>query len=254
MLVDVYMRGDDGLNSHFTVMLLVPLIWLALYESSRWLYAGLLVTAGLLAGELSSLPPLDDALRVMVPAAIAVVVLPAVRHMVAVNRAALVAISEVANLDPLTGLANRRGLESRVHRGAGDHADGFGLIFVDLNRFKRVNDVHGHEVGDQLLIEVGRRLSATVRTQDVVARIGGDEFVIAGNTTRQTTAALAGRIGDAIAATPFRLATASIRITASVGYSHLSHRPDDTTDLLNEADRAMYEGKTDLATRSPQRP
>jgi diguanylate cyclase (GGDEF)-like protein len=79
-----------------------------------------------------------------------------------------------------------------------------------------------------------------IRAGDVVARIGGDEFVVACNTDRPTVATVADRIRDAVASTPFELGEQGIWMSASVGHSHMSRRPEDTGALLDEADRAMY--------------
>ena len=91
------------------------------------------------------------------------------------------ALSERAVRDPLTGLANRTLLMERLRAALSRDArsqGGTGLMFLDLNGFKEVNDVHGHDVGDEVLRRVGQRLASAVRPSDTVARIGGDEFVV----------------------------------------------------------------------------
>jgi diguanylate cyclase (GGDEF)-like protein len=242
-LTDALMRADGGVNSHFLGILLVPLIWLALYETRGCLFVGLFVTTGLLTAEFLRHPTADDKLRVFVLLTVAVVLLPPLRRMLSISRAAVVALAEMANVDSLTGLANRRGLQQGIQQSKGTPSDGFGIIFVDLNRFKQINDRFGHDAGDQLLVHVGRRLCDAVRPKDVVARIGGDEFVVACNSSRPGVAALADRIRDAIAQPPYLLKEELVVMSASVGFSHLGEQPSDTTALLDEADHAMYLAK-----------
>ena len=114
---------------------------------------------------------------------------------------------------------------------------------LDLDGFKPVNDCHGHEAGDQLLIEVGHRLLASARATDLVARLGGDEFVLVCESigSPQQAEALAGRILDALSQ-PFRIGEQSIRIGASIGIS-FGQDCGTGNDLLREADQAMYRAK-----------
>jgi diguanylate cyclase (GGDEF)-like protein len=238
------MLTDSGLDSHLLGLILLPLVWLALYETTRRLYLGILLTACLLVADaLFVHPTVDDCLRAFVLLGLATVILPAIRRIVVSLRSALGALDQIANLDPLTGLANRRGLDRRVRDSEAEHSDGLGLIFIDLDRFKAINDTLGHDAGDQLLLQVGGRLSQITRSQDVVARLGGDEFVIASNCSEAAIAALTNRIRDALGQTPYQLGDRNVSITASVGFSHVNHRPDDTAALLNQADVAMYLGK-----------
>jgi diguanylate cyclase (GGDEF)-like protein len=243
LLVGGLVRADGGLNSHFLIIMTVPLLWLALYESRRWLTAGLGIMTVLLTAEVVRLPPLNEDFRALMLVGISVILFPSIAHLVAVNRVALTALAKAANVDMLTGLANRRGLDAALHVSRTEPTDGLGMIFIDLNRFKQVNDSCGHDAGDELLLQVGRRLSAVTRPPDVVARIGGDEFVIACNSSRTAVAALADRISGEIGDTPFQLADRVVSISASVGFSHMSHQPDDTSALLNSADHAMYRAK-----------
>ena len=149
--------------------------------------------------------------------------------------------------DPLTRLPNRmllmdrtRQALARLHRSAGVVA----LLFVDLDRFKAVNDNLGHEVGDKLLISVSDRLAAMMRDGDTVARLGGDEFVILAEDIESDAEALAlaERVLNAMES-PFQLGSAEVSLLASVGVS-VSHDPeDDPEDMLREADVAMYRAK-----------
>ncbi len=149
--------------------------------------------------------------------------------------------------DPLTHLPNRlllmdraRQALARLHRSGGLVA----LLFIDLDKFKAVNDSRGHEVGDRLLQAVSERLAVLMRDSDTVARLGGDEFVVlaADIESDGEALALAERIIDALEE-PFVLGSAEVAIVASVGIS-LAHRPDaDPETMLREADVAMYRAK-----------
>jgi diguanylate cyclase (GGDEF)-like protein/PAS domain S-box-containing protein len=149
--------------------------------------------------------------------------------------------------DPLTHLPNRlllmdrtRQALSRLHRSKGVVA----LLFIDLDRFKAVNDTFGHEIGDQLLIAVSQRLEEMMRDSDTVARLGGDEFVIVGEEIESDAEALALAERTLRALTePFRVGSAEVSMPASVGVS-VSRNPEaDPESLLREADVAMYRAK-----------
>jgi diguanylate cyclase (GGDEF)-like protein/PAS domain S-box-containing protein len=149
--------------------------------------------------------------------------------------------------DPLTGLPNRlllmdraRQALARLHRSEGVVA----MLFIDLDRFKAVNDNLGHEVGDRLLLSVSERLGELMRDSDTVARMGGDEFVILAEDIEGDgeAVALAERVLGALEH-PFPLGSAEVAILASVGIS-VARRPDvDPEGMLREADVAMYRAK-----------
>src|SRR5438876_4486634 len=149
--------------------------------------------------------------------------------------------------DPLTRLPNRlllmeRTMQalSRLHRSGGMVA----LLFIDLDRFKAVNDTFGHDIGDQLLIAVSQRMAEMMRDSDTVARLGGDEFVILGEDIEGDAEALA--LAERVLAAlrePFRVGVAEVSMPASVGVS-VSRNPEaDPETLLREADVAMYRAK-----------
>ncbi|MCU4183789.1 PAS domain S-box protein [Acidiferrimicrobium sp. IK] len=147
--------------------------------------------------------------------------------------------------DDLTGLPNRALLIDRLdHALAAGRRSGTrtGVLFVDIDGFKNVNDALGHVVGDRLLIEMGRRLQASVRPGDSVARFGGDEFVlVCVDVSDSDVAGLVERV-TGVLATPFSIAGAESIIGASIGIT-LS-RPESTSHrLLSEADAAMYRAK-----------
>jgi diguanylate cyclase (GGDEF)-like protein/PAS domain S-box-containing protein len=150
--------------------------------------------------------------------------------------------------DPLTGLANRTLLDDRLRVAlarAGRHGSLTGVLFLDLDGFKAINDRHGHHVGDELLKAVAERLRAVLRPADVVARLGGDEFVaiceeLAG---LEEAHAIASRVEVAIAA-PVETAAGPLVVHASVGLALAEAARDaDAGELIRRADEAMYRAK-----------
>jgi diguanylate cyclase (GGDEF)-like protein/PAS domain S-box-containing protein len=149
--------------------------------------------------------------------------------------------------DPLTRLPNRlllmdrtRQALARLHRSKGVVA----LLFIDLDRFKAVNDNFGHDVGDQLLISVSERLEEMMRDSDTVARLGGDEFVILAEEIEsdEEALALAERVLETLSE-PFLVSSVEVSMPASVGVS-VSDDPDaDPESMLRESDVAMYRAK-----------
>jgi len=163
--------------------------------------------------------------------------------------AALLRASEVrATTDALTGLPNRALLRHRIGRYLSDAArgaPGLVLLCVDLDGFKPVNDAHGHAAGDELLVQVAQRLKTCARERDVVARIGGDEFVVLLPAAPDEAAGIAGaeRILAALGE-PFHLGAATVRIGASIGVAHAAtDSRHDVDSLLRAADRALYQAK-----------
>jgi diguanylate cyclase (GGDEF)-like protein/PAS domain S-box-containing protein len=149
-----------------------------------------------------------------------------------------------ADHDPLTGLANRRvlerTLESAVAR-AGAHARAVGVVMLDLDGFKAINDTHGHAAGDRALREVATRLRRCVRERDLVARLGGDEFVVVLTDVGGRSGAaqdMVQRIRDALAE-PFD----GLRLHAGIGVATFPGDAGTWKDLLAHADRAMYVDK-----------
>jgi diguanylate cyclase (GGDEF)-like protein len=158
-------------------------------------------------------------------------------------------ISQLRHLalhDPLTQLANRTLLTERLDEALARSRPGtVGVVVLDLDGFKRVNDAWGHAEGDLLLVEIARRLHETVRSGDTVARLGGDEFVVVSARLRDADelAALAERIRQSVAEPYGQVSDAPYdRITASVGLA-LSEPACTSRSLLSRADQSMYDAK-----------
>jgi two-component system cell cycle response regulator len=152
-----------------------------------------------------------------------------------------VRLAQQALTDELTGLANRRHGAHELERAvalAVRHGHKLALVRVDVDHFKAINDGSGHQVGDEVLAEVARRLEHAVRGGDELARWGGDEFVaILPDTDRAGAARAAERLRASVAAAPI----AGLDVTISVGWAHWSG--DTPDDLLARADRALYQAK-----------
>ncbi len=153
-----------------------------------------------------------------------------------------------ATHDPLTGLPNRLALSQTLQELLGnDQVQDFklGLLFIDLDGFKAVNDTLGHDRGDDLLIAVSKRLRSVVRSSDIVARLSGDEFVITlPYIADQETAFNVGRkVVDAVSKKPFELGEKKIYVGASVGVALFPTDATDVEGLLKHADIAMYQAK-----------
>ncbi len=161
-------------------------------------------------------------------------------------------VRNLAFFDPLTGLPNRRLLLDRLHQAmalsARSQRHG-ALLFIDLDNFKLLNDTHGHDRGDQLLIEVALRLQACVREGDSVARLGGDEFVVMledlhseASEAASQTETVAEKIIEHLAR-PYQLGGLEHHSTASMGITLFRDKHVGIDDLLKRADLAMYQAK-----------
>jgi diguanylate cyclase (GGDEF)-like protein len=149
--------------------------------------------------------------------------------------------------DGLTGLANRSLLNTRLHQAisrARRQSRGVALLYLDLDGFKPVNDREGHEVGDELLVAVGQRLSSIVRAEDTVARIGGDEFAILMEdvddpvSARQAAERVVGEVAQ-----PVVVRGREVTVGVSVGIAFSPRGEDDGESMLRDADLAMYRAK-----------
>lgn len=148
---------------------------------------------------------------------------------------------EEAERDALTGLLNRRGLERRLRQLGKDAA--CGILAIDLDRFKRVNDAHGHAAGDLVLADVARRLESGVRSDDLVIRLGGDEFLVAmPGVTVERLAAIAQQLVGSLGQ-PHVFHGTELLVGGSVGVAWSSALPEDVADLIARADAALYAAK-----------
>jgi diguanylate cyclase (GGDEF)-like protein len=163
-------------------------------------------------------------------------------------RRANASLAHLATHDALTGLANRALLHDRLeHALARQDAEGgqsIALLFIDLDNFKVINDTLGHQAGDNLLVEVAARLTASVRHTDTVARFGGDEFVILleGDATRSAALTVAERL-LAVVRAPLTIAGREVVVGASAGIALGMPGATAADDLLREADTALYQAK-----------
>lgn len=158
-------------------------------------------------------------------------------------------LSHKASHDGLTGLLNRVGFKQRIDRvldGARDHDGHAGLLFVDLNEFKRVNDLYGHEAGDELIRQAAERLRSACRGSDEVARLGGDEFaVILANVERDDQIRAAERRVRSAFVEQFVVDGLSLSVGASVGGGIWPQDGATVSDLVRHADAAMYVDKAE---------
>lgn len=155
-------------------------------------------------------------------------------------------LAHAAMHDETTGLPNRRLLEEQFTGSTPVWANGIAVIFLDLDGFKRVNDRLGHLAGDEVLRETGRRLQEAVRDGDIVARYGGDEFVVVCEVADPATAhEIAERLRESVQR-PFRVAGSIVNVGASIGVAlAASHRAGLSADqLVRAADQAMYRAKS----------
>lgn len=164
-------------------------------------------------------------------------------------------LAHIAGHDSLTGLANRRMLQSRLDElvGCAQPDDEVALLYIDLDHFKQVNDTFGHGLGDALLQEVAQRMREQIRHTDQVARLGGDEFAIlvSGRGVRQRAMDLARTLVAELSA-PYLFQGTTVRISTSIGVTLVpdlfQNRPR-LDELLKNADAGLYEAKSDGRSR-----
>ena len=166
---------------------------------------------------------------------------------ISAQKAAEERIRLLAHHDPLTGLPNRLHLRIALDQAlavARREASELALLFIDLDRFKQVNDTLGHNVGDQFLIQVSERMQSCLREMDLVARLGGDEFVVLVRGNNAVRAA--SHVAEKILAKfdrPFQIGGHSLRSSASIGISVFPNDGQDSESLMKNADSVMYHAK-----------
>jgi diguanylate cyclase (GGDEF)-like protein len=168
------------------------------------------------------------------------------RASLAEMRTRLEELEHLADTDTLTPLPNRRRFLRELERAVGQasrHGTPAAVLYIDLNGLKRVNDRHGHLAGDTALIHVARLLQGLIRTTDVVARIGGDEFgLILDHLDHNSAIETAERIARCIASQPVDLGGAQVSLQAAIGVATLLPG-DSAEDVMQRADRNMYRAK-----------
>jgi diguanylate cyclase (GGDEF)-like protein len=153
---------------------------------------------------------------------------------------------ELANIDKLTRIPNRHATQtffekeiSRLQRTKSE----FSILLIDLDNFKRVNDEHGHDVGDFVLVKAAQVFHSVIRKQDIVGRWGGEEFlIILPDTSTENAEKFAKRLREEISATEFKDSNASVEVTISIGIAS-SNSLESMDVILKKADNALYKAK-----------
>lgn len=197
----------------------------------------------------ASVPPIEVFLLLVHPVIMMVIGLVISEVLYRVRLEAFVARQELeqsASTDMLTGLANRRAFDARLeaeHARCARQGAPYTLIMADLDHFKRVNDTHGHDVGDEVLIELARRLKGTLRTEDELGRWGGEEFMVLLRDTGQHEAELvAEKLRLAVADSPFHTSAGPLAITTSLGIA-VFNGEEMPSMVARRADIALYGAK-----------
>ncbi|MGE0024291.1 MAG: EAL domain-containing protein [Hyphomicrobium sp.] len=157
-------------------------------------------------------------------------------------------IANLATSDLLTGLPNRVSFLDHIDRAITSHKEGYvALLAIDLNRFKEVNDVHGHAAGDQVLRVLSTRMRGAIREGEFVARLGGDEFVVVAHVWEQEHAMRLAKRIEAALDSPVPLDVVDVVCGGSIGIALYPYHASTATALMNNADVAMYRAKNTLA-------
>jgi len=167
--------------------------------------------------------------------------------MVLLTQRLLLKLRRASRRDPLTGLENRGALDAAMlHLWAQSarSGEGFAVLLIDIDHFKRINDTHGHAVGDQVLEHVASVIAAQARQADSVGRYGGDEFIIVAPQSNLAGALHAAeRLRQAMEAEPIHARASDLRVTLSIGVAARSRDDVAVSDVLARADRALYKAK-----------
>jgi diguanylate cyclase (GGDEF)-like protein len=157
-------------------------------------------------------------------------------------------LARAASLDYLTGICNRRAIEDLATRSiaaARRHGVPMAIMIVDVDHFKRINDEFGHQAGDVALVETVKRIRDSLRSEDLVGRLGGEEFVaVMPSTDAASALAAAERMRSSFADEKMKIGDQELLITVSIGVAVLDAQDQVYSHLLRRADRAMYAAKT----------
>ena len=165
---------------------------------------------------------------------------------------ALWRLNNLAETDPLTKLLNRRSIDTQLQKyiaSSGRHNFYGAALLIDLDEFKRINDVYGHDAGDKVLVEIANRLRSRVRSDEVVGRLGGDEFVLLinnldtdKNLARKMVLRIAGQL-VALINMPINYNDNKFSVGASIGIRLFGLDEGETESVIKDADKAMYRAK-----------
>ena len=217
-----------------------------LWSTSTWVGTG--VVTGLIVVTLADSTAIRTAPVRVLAAMIGLALLLLRLQLTVRDRGRLAAeMHKLAETDVLTGVPNRRAFEQRLAaaaRNAAERGAPFGLLVVDIDHFKVVNDGYGHPFGDDVLIEVTRRLAACLRPLDVLARLGGEEFgVLAHGVTPAQLGHIAERCRRAVSAELIEVEGTAVPVTVSIGGACMPEHASSSTELVRIADRALYQAK-----------
>lgn len=260
--VFVYELADQDALLPVLYSTLFLMIWCALYfrETGATTSFAVAILAGCAANAFWAAEPVPAWVIGVyaVPFALVAMILAAAQtrlEQAADARAREQILERLAYQDALTGLANRAEFERHLEQAtqaAHEHGTPVAVVFIDLDGFKPINDTHGHAVGDEVLIAVGHRLRQAVRTGDLVARVGGDEFTaVLSGLREEEVAQFMDRLAR-IFEKPLHLGGRQIHIEASLGFSLYPDHATTAAELVREADFAMYRDKhvADRAART----
>jgi len=165
---------------------------------------------------------------------------------------AIMRLNDLAETDPLTKLLNRRSIDSQLHKyiaSAARHKFYGALLLIDLDEFKYINDAHGHDAGDKVLVEIANRLRSRVRTDEVVGRLGGDEFILLinnldtdRNIARKTALRIAEQLVDLLSVS-IDYNDNKFSVGASIGIRIFGMDEIEVKSVIKDADKAMYRAK-----------
>jgi len=246
--------GTDGLGAGMGPLLLIPMLAVAVYGSRRALIAMVACVAGaVVVGHLASADEVQvtavwrqDFVLAVMATVLGVVIQDLVTRMrqernLAEERGRI--IEELALTDPLTGIDNRRGWEQAIQRSVGQarrHSQPLSLAMLDLDHFKRYNDAHGHQAGDDFLRQVALNWEEMTRIEDHVARYGGEEFVLTlPNTSLEGAEVIVERLRTALPEPSEEIDT---RISCSAGIAEWDGS-ETVRELVGRADQALYKAK-----------